>query len=181
MNSRVLVIKAENCTGCHLCELACSSAKEGQFIPIRSRIKVVTDGLKGWSNPLVCVHCKDPLCLKVCSADAIFKSVNAQGDKIIEIDKEKCIACHHCVVACPFGAIEYIKDVGIVKCDLCGGNPICVEFCFYDCLGFIELTEEQYQKRASRVSALTVKACRTISKKEPSYRRKMISRDLSKI
>jgi carbon-monoxide dehydrogenase iron sulfur subunit len=181
MNTRVLAIKAKNCTGCHLCELACSSAKEGLFIPIRSRIKVITDGLNGCSSPVVCVQCKDPLCLAVCSVEAIFESETSQGDKFIDINKEKCIACHKCVVACPFGAIEYIKDVGIVKCDLCGGKPICVDYCFYDCLEFIELTEEQYQKRVTKINVLAIKACRKISKKEPTYRRTMFSLDLSKI
>ena len=181
MNKRVLVIKSENCTGCHLCELACSSTKEGLFIPTRSRIKVVTDGLKGWSSPVVCAQCKDPLCLAVCPIGAIFKSETAQGDSIISINNKECIACHQCVVACPFGAIEYTKEVGILKCDLCGGEPVCVDYCFYNCLTFSELTEEQYHKRMSKLKALTVKVCREISKNEPSRRRAMFSKYLTEI
>lgn len=80
MTKHVLLIQSENCTGCHLCELACSSAKEGEFIPSLSRIRVVTNGLKGWSRPVVCLQCEDPLCMKVCSVDAIYKTETPQGD-----------------------------------------------------------------------------------------------------
>jgi Fe-S-cluster-containing hydrogenase component 2 len=181
MTKRVLVIKSNNCTGCHLCELACSSIKEGLFIPTRSRIKVVTDGLKGWSSPVVCVQCKDPLCLAACPVGAIYKVENSFGDSVVEVNKNKCTACHQCIVACPFGAIEYIKEVGIIKCDLCGGKPVCVNFCFYNCLEFEELTEEEYQKRTLRVKTFTVKTCRQIGLQEPSRRRAIVSPDISKI
>lgn len=181
MNKRVLIITSENCTGCHLCELACSSTKEGLFRPIHSRIKVITDGLKGWSSPVVCVQCEDPLCLKVCPVGALHKSQTAESDYYIEINREVCTACHQCVAACPFGVIEYIKDIGIIKCDLCGGEPICVDYCFYDCLKFLELSEDQYQKRLSKLKAVIIKNCRELSKKESSSRRAKFSSDISKL
>ena len=79
MTNGVLEIKAENCTGCRMCELACSSSKEGLFIPDHSRIKVVTKELEGWSGPVVCLQCDDAMCLKACSVDAIYKSETPEG------------------------------------------------------------------------------------------------------
>jgi carbon-monoxide dehydrogenase iron sulfur subunit len=181
MTKRVLVIQSENCNGCHLCELACSSTKEGEFNLSRSRIRVVTNGLEGWSRPVVCLQCEDPMCMAACSVNAISKTKTPQGDHIVSVDYEKCIGCHQCVVACPFGAIEYLKQQKLIKCDLCGGDPVCVNFCFYDCLKFIELSDEIYQKRSKKLKALTTKACREIGKHEPYRRRVMFSLDTSKI
>ncbi|MFX0083579.1 MAG: 4Fe-4S dicluster domain-containing protein [Candidatus Hodarchaeota archaeon] len=181
MNKRVLAIQSDNCNGCHLCELACSSTKEGEFILYKSRIRVVTNGLEGWSRPVVCLQCEEPMCMAVCSVDAIYKIKSPQGDNIVSIDKEKCIGCHQCVVVCPFGAIEYLKEEKAIKCDLCGGSPVCVNFCFYDCLNFIELSDEAYQKRSRKIKLLTTKACREISKREPQRRRGMFSLDVSNV
>ena len=181
MNKRVLVIQSENCTGCHLCELACSSAKEGEFKPSQSRIQVITSGLEGWSRPIVCLQCDDPMCVAVCSVGAICKTITPQGDPVISVNKDKCISCHKCIVACPFGAIEHFKESKATKCDLCGGSPVCVDFCFYDCLKFIELSDEVYQKRSIKIKALITKTCREISKHEPHRRRVMFSLALSKV
>jgi len=178
MSKRVLVIQSENCTGCHLCELICSSTKAGEFIPSQSRIRVVTNGLKGWSRPVVCLQCEEPMCMAACSVEAIYKTETPQGDSLVLVNKEKCIGCHQCIVACPFGAIEYIKELKATKCDLCGGSPVCVNFCFYDCLKFKELSDDAKQKRSTKLKALTAKFCREISKHEPHRRRMMFSLDL---
>ena len=181
MNKKVLVVKAENCTGCHLCELACSSTREGEFNLSYSRIRVVSNVLRGWSRPIVCLQCEDPMCIKTCSVGDIYKSKTPQGDPLIAENKDKCIGCHQCVVTCPFGAIEYIKELMINKCDLCEGSPACVNFCFYNCLKFIELSEDDYKNRTTKIKALTAKACRELSKFEPHRRRVMFSLDISKV
>jgi len=181
MSKRVLIVKAENCTGCHLCELACSSIREGEFNISHSRIRVVSNGLEGWSRPVVCLQCEDPMCMRACSVGAIYKTKTPQGDPIIAVNKDKCIGCHQCVVACPFGAIEYTKELMINKCDLCEGSPACVDFCFYDCLKFVELSNDDYKKRTTRIKALTTKVCRELSKVEPHRRRIKFSLDISKV
>ncbi len=175
MSKKVLAIQSDNCTGCHLCELACSNAKEGVFIPSQSRIKVVTDGLGGWSRPVVCVQCEDPMCMKACSAEAIYKTETSKGENLVKVDREKCTGCHQCVVACPFGAMEYLKKQKAIKCDLCGGTPACVDYCFYDCLHYIELSDDDYRKRSNKIKALTTKLCREISIRKPHQRRVLLS------
>jgi Fe-S-cluster-containing hydrogenase component 2 len=46
------------------------------------------------------------------------------------LDADKCTACRACVDACPFGAIFVGPKGEILKCDLCGGNPLCVKYCY---------------------------------------------------
>jgi carbon-monoxide dehydrogenase iron sulfur subunit len=179
--ARVLAIMAENCTGCRMCELACSSFKEGEFIPERSRIRVVDNRLEGWSRPAVCMQCEEPMCVAVCSTQAISRTRTAQGDPVVEVDTEKCVGCQSCLVACPFGSIGFSPKVKAIKCDLCGGSPKCVQFCFYDCLHFAELSEREAADRAKKVKALTAKACREIGKDEVRRRRAAFSLEASKV
>jgi Fe-S-cluster-containing dehydrogenase component len=47
----------------------------------------------------------------------------------IVVDDDACTLCHECVEACSYGAINISLDGEVLKCDLCGGEPACVEFC----------------------------------------------------
>lgn len=181
MGYRVITIRPENCTGCRLCELACSSNKEGHFMPGRARIKVVHDALEGWSHPAVCLQCEEPMCLDVCPVGAINKSTTKNGDHVVLVDKSLCIGCRRCVVACPFGAMEFYKGSLATKCDLCGGDPMCVQFCFYGCLQFVDLSEEKRHARNKKIKGLYFKACKQISAEGPHRRRATISLDASRV
>ncbi len=164
-----------------MCELACSSFKEGQISPGRSRVRVIADSLEGWSRPAVCLQCDDPMCESVCPVGAISRTRTPQGDPFVGVDADKCIGCQRCSVACPFGAIVFFPESKATKCDLCGGSPKCVEFCFYDCLSFANLSDEEYDKRRRKVKALTTKACKEISSQEPMKRRAAFSMAASKV
>jgi len=179
--SRSIVINADLCTGCRSCELACSASKEGEFIPERSRIHILSNTLEGWSRPTVCLQCEDPMCMAVCPVGAISKTKTPQGDHLIKIDREKCIGCHRCMVACPIGAIDFFPNLKSIKCDLCGGDPQCVKFCFYDCLHFIELSDEEQRQRFKKIYTLFNKASVEISKQELSNRRKSFSLEASRV
>ena len=48
---------------------------------------------------------------------------------IAEIDNDKCTLCEICITACPFGAIQLDPEGNPLKCDLCGGDPLCVRHC----------------------------------------------------
>jgi carbon-monoxide dehydrogenase iron sulfur subunit len=177
---RTLTINAKNCTGCRMCELACSSSKEGEFIPERSRIRVVNNPLEGWSRPAVCLQCEDPMCLAVCPSRAITKTRTPAGDPLVAVDKELCVGCHRCLMACPVGAIDFFPKMKAVKCDLCGGSPRCAQFCFYDCLRFTDLAEEEREARDKRIKILFNRAAVDITRRELWERRKRFSLEASR-
>jgi len=164
-----------------MCELACSSSKESEFNPDRSRIKVIDNRLEGWSRPSVCLQCDEPLCAAVCPSQAISTATTVQGDHVVQVDPEKCYGCQSCVMACPFGAISFFPKTKAIKCDLCGGSPECVKFCFYDCLSIVELTEQMQAQRKQALKALTIRACHEIGKREARRRREQFSQEASTI
>jgi carbon-monoxide dehydrogenase iron sulfur subunit len=138
MQQKTFFIRAEFCTGCRLCQLACSLVKEKEANPIRSRIfvkRVIMDGLM---LPHICLNCKEPPCIKACRRKAITKDAETGW---VTIDKEKCNNCTLCVPACPFSAIRVTPEAEVLLCDVCGGNPKCVEMCPTGAIQFVSRAE----------------------------------------
>ncbi len=132
-----LFIDYEKCVGCDLCAMRCSLEKTGKVNPSLSRIRVKRVEEEGLVFPLVCRHCKVPLCVKVCSEAALLKD-NDTG--LVKVKVSLCNACGDCLKACPYDGLVSVlyADRNIVaNCDLCGGNPACVEVCPTGALLFI--------------------------------------------
>jgi Fe-S-cluster-containing dehydrogenase component len=76
-------VSMEKCTGCKLCELACSAIKMGRFNPRDSRIQVVLVGLPEIPVPILtdsCDYCGgNPACVQLCVPQAIvWKDLEAR-------------------------------------------------------------------------------------------------------
>jgi anaerobic carbon-monoxide dehydrogenase iron sulfur subunit len=135
-------VDPSKCTGCGICELTCSQEK-GEASTLQSRIRVVR--MKPLFNfALACRSCEDAKCVKACPEKAISQ---AEGTGIIMVSDKKCKGCDWCVQACEHGGITIHPDTGLaVACDLCGGEPQCVEFCPEEALETIT-TDEEAEKR----------------------------------
>ena len=117
----------ELCTECHICEIVCSLKHTGTVNPALARIKVSYSQKDPLPFPIICYHCKDAPCMAVCPVpDAMYIDENTGA---VIINDDKCIQCLACVDACPFGAIQVGPSQEILKCDLCGGDPVCVKYC----------------------------------------------------
>ena len=124
---RRLMIVPGRCIGCRTCELSCAfSHSHGRFVLGKSRCNNIHYP-GGRHITMLCLQCEDPACARVCPVDAIVRNVETGA---MEIRRERCIHCNVCVPACPFGNISIDPvDDHVVKCDLCGGDPMCARFC----------------------------------------------------
>ena len=129
MHRKWIKVDIKKCTGCRLCETACSFKHEiNEVNPRLSRIRVAKNELEGIDAPNVCRQCKVAFCAEACPVDAIsFNDILCAW----VVDESTCIGCGLCVEACPFDSMYMHPAEGIVKkCDLCRGDePACIEIC----------------------------------------------------
>jgi Fe-S-cluster-containing hydrogenase component 2 len=145
MEDKILLIDPEKCTGCRKCEMVCSLFHTDTIDPSRSRIRVAKWDDVGFYLPMTCQLCEIPFCTEVCPAKACHRDLKT--NRVI-IDKDKCIGCKSCIVACPFGhpffdAIERVS----VKCDFCDGEPQCVACCDTKAVEYVDADKAGMNRR----------------------------------
>jgi Fe-S-cluster-containing hydrogenase component 2 len=139
-----IVVYQERCTSCRECEMACSFEHGGVFNPSISRIRVQDLYEDQYYLPMMCVHCADAPCATVCPTVAITRESSGQ----VQVDDDRCIGCKMCLLACPFGVMGFSPQTGVAhNCDLCGGDPKCVEFCVPQALAYEEVETSQLAKQ----------------------------------
>ncbi len=144
--SKKLAVIPELCSGCKICELACSIEHFGLNNPKKSAIRVlITYPHPVVRMPITCGQCKVPVCAESCPVDALNRK-----NGVVHLDEDACISCMKCVEDCPFGAMYAHAEVDYpIKCDLCDGRPRCVEKCPKSA---IRLIPEQALGEARRLS-----------------------------
>jgi molybdopterin-containing oxidoreductase family iron-sulfur binding subunit len=124
--------------------------------------------IKHLQVPLLCNHCDNAPCTRVCPTGATWKR---DTDGIVMMDWHRCIGCRYCVVACPYGSRSFnwrdprpfIDEInedyptrmrGVVeKCTFCeerldkGQLPACVEACKHGALVFGDLEDPESDVR----------------------------------
>lgn len=141
---RFVTADPAKCTGCSICELVCSLEKENVFDPKYSRIKATR--LYGITNlAIACRMCEDAPCVRACPTKALTQN---QESGVVLVDEEKCNACGWCLLACEYGAIAMHPDKkSVLICDLCEGEPKCLEWCPEDALDLLTETEVNHMFR----------------------------------
>jgi len=135
---KILFIDPEKCTGCRICETACSMHHEKVANPSLSRIHVAKWETAGLYIPVVCVQCESPICETVCPVKAIRRDEKTGA---VLINYEACVGCRLCALYCPFAGAQIDSKKGrVLKCDLCDGNPVCAKFCDPKALQFVKAT-----------------------------------------
>lgn len=127
MGEHIWILRdADACTGCRLCEIACSLRHEGLVWPAASRIKII-EKVPGFPIPYICVQCPDYPCVSACPVKALRID---DGTGAVLVDEGLCTLCGLCISACPGNIPRIIPGKNAVLiCDLCGGDPECVKAC----------------------------------------------------
>ncbi len=150
--SKCFVIHPEKCTGCGLCELICSFSHEGIFQPFLSRIKIKMFSKEGISIPRVCIKCDECLCIDACGEQAILKNKKTGAT---EVDQDKCVGCTMCIGACPYYVMYFNPNSEkAYTCDLCGGDPQCVKYCFTKAIEWVDVEAAPFARTAEYLESL---------------------------
>jgi Fe-S-cluster-containing dehydrogenase component len=148
------------CIGCRACVTKCKEVNE---LPVnlekmdgapydapldldestKNIIKLYQEGDKRAFMKMQCMHCIDPACVSVCMAKALHK---IEGG-IVAYNKNTCVGCRYCQVACPFDVPKFMWFSAvpvIVKCELCRHReegPGCCEVCPREAVIYGKLTD----------------------------------------
>lgn len=111
-----MVIDLDRCNACQACVVACQvennvpppdreTAERGRAISwIRlAPMEVHEDGQRLRLVPLLCVHCDNPPCIRVCPASAT--QIDEEG--LVGQVYARCIGCRYCTTACPYTARNF--------------------------------------------------------------------------
>ena len=176
-----MAIDMQKCgKGCDDCARACRAAHNVPQIPDPAHeVKwtwhepyedIFPEDQTGFARPglaasplmVLCNHCEDPPCVRVCPTQATWKR---SSDGIVMMDYHRCIGCRYCMAACPYGSRSFnwvdprpyidplnpdypTRTQGVVeKCNFCeerlgdGLLPACVEACGEKALVFGDLND----------------------------------------
>lgn len=127
--SRKIYIKTnfDRCTGCALCQLACTERFLSGYNPHRALLRITHECENLYHFPTVCSQCDNAYCAAVCPVTAIERN-ETTGAWVV--NEKKCVACGLCRRYCPLQIVGVDPELKkSVKCDLCGGEPACVAAC----------------------------------------------------
>jgi Fe-S-cluster-containing hydrogenase component 2 len=154
-----ILVNVDRCSGCRLCELACSFTHEKMFEPSASRITVLKEDSLGLDLPIMCWHCRRCPAMGNCPSKALRR--NSEGT--IYVDESRCVGCGKCAEACPFGAIKlHPRKHTPLICNLCNGKPLCTLRCPTKALTYGE-TRMQRPKLPKEIFEETLRKWRIVA------------------
>ena len=148
------------CIGCRTCQVACKDKNDLKIGTIFRRVrhfetgKYPSPGVYYYSG--ACNHCAKPKCVEGCPTGAM----HIAEDGTVQHNSEKCIGCRYCVWNCPYGAPQFIPELGkVAKCDGCkdlrdkGENPICVDACVMRAIEWGDLDELKARHKGEELTS----------------------------
>ncbi len=117
-----MVMRQDRCIDCERCKEACAKTNNvpeyGYRTTILEReIPIGPEETQREFMPVLCNHCNQPPCVRVCPTKATFKD---KKTGIVMMDYKKCIGCKTCMAACPYNARYFNEEKrAIDKCNFC--------------------------------------------------------------
>jgi tetrathionate reductase subunit B len=163
---KTFLVDVNRCTGCGLCVVACKDEHVGNahrpwtapqpatghfWIDVRSIESGRIPRVRVSHLPLLCQHCENAACMKVCPEDAIRR----RDDGLVWIDPAACSGCGLCREACPYGVIHMNDALKVAqKCHGCahrvdeGLDPRCADVCPHEAIVFGDEDSEAFAAAA---------------------------------
>ena len=158
------------CSACMACVVTCMDqndevADDVAFRHVTKHEEGEHPSVKISSLSLACCHCGDAPCLIVCPTGALFRH---DGSSIVDLNRDLCIGCHSCELACAFGAPKFSEDGKMAKCDMCyprlsnDMQPACVLVCSTGALT-VDTPENISRLKAEKASVTLLKSINVTS------------------
>jgi Fe-S-cluster-containing hydrogenase component 2 len=142
---KVIFVELDRCLACRNCERVCSFQEAGGFRRENSNIWVQIDLEKRSIFTMTCLQCETAFCLEVCPTKGLMRDPNTSA---VVVDEADCVGCKMCVAACPFGSVHFENKRKVAaKCNLCHGDPKCVQNCMPGALHYSDINDLATVKR----------------------------------
>ena len=155
MSDLAFFIDYSRCIGCRACVQACEECDTHRGVSM-IHVETIRREETVQTTPQVCMHCEDPICARVCPADAIKQTPDGVTQSAL---KPRCIGCSNCVLACPFGVPKYFGAIDqMMKCDYCydrtsaGKRPMCATVCPSQALAFTTREEIEGRRQGKAIN-----------------------------
>lgn len=149
-----MVIRERLCVDCELCKEACAKTNHVPTYGFRTTIlerrrSLGEEKYETVFMPVLCNHCNNPPCVRVCPTTATWKD---EKTGIVTMEPSRCIGCKTCMAACPYNARYFKEETRAVdKCDFCFKSRLskgeettaCVEACPADVRVFGNLADPE--------------------------------------
>ena len=156
-NRRRVNLQMDRCTACYACSVACIDQHydiDEDYLCFRHVLRIEKEKPADDQHRLIfasigCMHCDDTPCIFACPTGAVHRDPETG---LVTADQAKCVGCHSCLLACPYGAPKFDTDNKMHKCDGCndrvkaGMLPACVAVCPSKALSFTT-DDEIWQKK----------------------------------
>jgi Fe-S-cluster-containing dehydrogenase component len=195
----VMIVDLKKCRGkkdCSVCITACHQAHNvPDFGNSKDEVKWIwkdafanafpeqdhdfqAEALRRGPALLMCNHCDNPPCVRVCPTKATWKR---EADGLVMMDWHRCIGCRYCMAACPYGSRSFnwrdprsgirgmtidfpTRTKGVVeKCTFCeerlakGELPACVQACPDGALTFGDIRNPDAPTKSMLQSNYTIR------------------------
>jgi Fe-S-cluster-containing dehydrogenase component len=152
----LVYVELDRCIACFSCQQACQFQQASQNSGCSPNIFVHVDMERRKIYTGTCLQCETAPCLEVCPISGITRDPETAA---VIVDKEICLECGTCVAACPFGYMHLDESIqAATKCDLCGGDPKCVQVCMANALHFESINSLAERKRKQADLRLGIRA-----------------------
>ena len=163
MKKMILDFDSSKCCSCGACAIACMDQNDYDPKAGSAPFRTVFETEHGDGRPVfthysvACMHCSPAPCVNACPVGCLRKDPETD---LTVYDNTRCIGCHSCAMACPFGIPSFNEEGKMQKCDGCavriqnGLEPACVRACPVGALRLVSSEEIEGKDKENSLQKL---------------------------